>query len=74
MDMEKAPGVESHGDVNAAYSPDLTASASAFAVICPVLAAIRIFGRMKLRQELGNDDLVIITAVVCFHSPRPFSA
>lgn len=50
-------------------SQQLTVSAIVFSVICPLLVALRIFGRVRLRQQLGIDDVAIILAVVllsCF--------
>lgn len=67
--------LEHHADVSDDVSQQLTISAIAFSVICPLLVAARIFGRVKFRQQLGIDDVVIVLAVVrfCFFIPFPRS-
>lgn len=60
--------LEHQEDASADVSKQLTISAIVFSVICPLLVTVRIIGRVKLRQQLGVDDVVIILAVVRFLS------
>ncbi|KAK2754034.1 hypothetical protein FQN54_007203 [Arachnomyces sp. PD_36] len=57
--------IDHQGETNASVSQQLTISATVFSVICPILIAVRVCGRVRLRQPLGPDDIVIMVAV-CF--------
>jgi hypothetical protein len=51
----------------ASTAPTISIPAVAFAVISPLIIAVRFWSRMRLHTKLGADDWCILAALVSFH-------
>jgi hypothetical protein len=59
----------SHGQASTA--PTISIPAVAFAVISPLIVAVRFWSRMRLHTKLGADDWCILAALVSIHDHQP---